>query len=92
MTFGEMNMPSHSWKYGRKTTEILTVREMQLMYMLQESPVEAEELRKVIWGTRKKMSPKTIHVHIHNLRKKIKKIGLSIRHDGFSQYALCPKD
>jgi DNA-binding response OmpR family regulator len=72
---------SFTVRYGGQISEVLTAREFQILNILSKAAsrgLTRSELTQDVWGAQL-ITRKALDVHLHNLRKKIRDIGLEVK-------------
>ncbi len=90
----KINPNSLTISMNRETSPTLTSREFQIVNILCNSPgtkIPCKEIMKQVWG-KNSVCPKTLHVHIHNLRKKLHPMGMGVLHTPPSGYSLIDRN
>lgn len=75
---------------AEKIRETLTKKEVDILEIFLKSPEKCarkRELESKVWQNTR-VHPKSLHVHLYNLRKKISKYGLSIEHRSGGEWVL----
>jgi DNA-binding response OmpR family regulator len=74
------------------TSRELTAHELSIVYLLASlsRPVTAYEVMAQVWGRTWHSERKCLHVHVTNLRRKLKTLGVEVLFDKSSDtYQLC---
>ncbi len=78
---------------GKKVNN-LTLKQLQVLSLFLKSPIRSvnrKDILKKVWGTTS-VHPKTVDVHLYNLRKKLDPLGFQINSHGPGKWALMQKD
>lgn len=81
-TFRGVSDLLHSDSFTKKERQI-----MQVLYDAKGSSVSREKILKTIWK-KESVAPKTVDVHIHNIRKKVTSSEIKINADGINGWIL----
>lgn len=79
-----------SIKIDGKTIDNLTTKQIQLMSLFlnsEDRSISREDILQGVWG-KTNVHPKTVDVHLYNLRRKIQTEGYIIRSDGGGRWSL----
>ena len=77
---------------GKKVNN-LTLKQLQVLSLFLKSPIRSvnrKDILKKVWGTTS-VHPKTVDVHLYNLRKKLDPLGFQINSHGPGKWALMQK-
>lgn len=82
--------PQSELKIPEELDSSLTLKQQKILSPFLKAPqktVSRTEIMALVWG-KIHVAPKTIDVHIHNLRKKLNSAGYEIQHTGQNSWAL----
>ena len=77
-----------------KQVKNLTLKQLQVLSLFLKSPVRCvnrKDILKKVWGSTS-VHPKTVDVHLYNLRRKLNPIGFQINSKGPGRWALVQKE
>ena len=78
---------------GKKVNN-LTLKQLQVLSLFLKSPIRSvnrKDILKKVWGTTS-VHPKTVDVHLYNLRKKLGPLGFQINSRGPGRWTLLQKE